>query len=165
MPKPGPKPKPTEVHELEGGSKKTHRPMPENEPKPERPDRPPPAPRYLCKVGKKEWRRISKILHKIGLLTDIDLVSLGAYCVCFATWINALKEIKKHGVLIKAQSGFPMQSPYLQIANKAMIEMRKWLVEFGMTPSSRSRVTVEKKQEVDPMEEFLNSGGKLKAVK
>lgn len=161
--KPGPKPKATVIKKLQGNPGK--RKLPENEPIPDSTPKPPKAPRYLCKVGKKEWRRISKELHKMGLLTNIDLVSLGAYCSCFARWLDAMEQISKHGVLIKAQSGFPMQSPYLQISNKAMIEMRKWLVEFGMTPSSRSRVTVEKKQEIDPMEEFLNSGGKLKAVK
>jgi phage terminase small subunit len=36
-----------------------------------------------------------------------------------------------------------MQSPYLQIANKSMAEMRKWLTEFGMTPSSRAGMKVE----------------------
>ena len=36
----------------------------------------------------------------------------------------------------------PMQSPYLAIANKAMEQMRAMLTEFGMSPSSRTRVHV-----------------------
>jgi phage terminase small subunit len=44
--------------------------------------------------------------------------------------------------VIKAPSGYPIASPYLSIANTAMAQMTRLLVEFGMTPSSRSRVAV-----------------------
>lgn len=107
---------------------------------------------------------MGKELHKLGLLSTIDLVAFAAYCQQYSTWVMATEKVQKHGVLIKAQSGFPMQSPYFTIQNKAQAEMRKWLTEFGMTPSSRSRVQIEPEKETDPMEEFLNKGG-LKAVK
>jgi len=44
--------------------------------------------------------------------------------------------------VIKSPSGFPIQSPYLAIANKAMDQMTKLLTEFGMSPSSRTCVAV-----------------------
>jgi len=163
MPKPGPKPRPTALKKLQGNPGK--RALPANEPKPKTSKSAPRAPSYLSKPAQKEWRRISKELHTLGLLTKVDIPALAAYCQCFATWVDANEKIQKHGVLIKAQSGFPMQSPYLAIANKAMVEMRKWLVEFGMTPSARSRVEVSSDDEADPMEEFLKSGGKPKVVK
>ncbi len=164
MPKPGPKTTPTALKKLKGGRRTYHQPMPKDEPMPEKTEKPPGAPRHLDKVGKKEWRRMAKELHALGLLTKIDLVGLAAYCSTYALWLKAQAQIQTHGVLIKAQSGFPMQSPYLQISNKAMEEMRKWLVEFGMTPSSRSRVSVKPKEKKDPRKEFLDRGGKLKAV-
>jgi len=166
MAKPGKKPLPTKIKELRGGRKTYHRKMPKNEPKPNKYARVPSPPGHLDRIGKNEWRRVSKQLHQAGLLTKIDRAALLAYCTCYSTWVNAQEQVKKHGVLIKAQSGFPMQSPYLQIANKAMIEMRKWLVEFGMTPSSRSRVDAKKSEEKkDPLKEFLDKGKKLEAVK
>ena len=59
-------------------------------------------------------------------------------------------------MLIKAPSGYPIVSPYMSIANKAMIEMRKWLIEFGMTPSSRSRINLPAKEKEDnPLEKYL----------
>jgi P27 family predicted phage terminase small subunit len=33
-----------------------------------------------------------------------------------------------------------MQSPYLTVANRAMQQMKEMLSEFGMSPSSRTRV-------------------------
>ena len=158
--KPGPKTKPTTLKKAQGNPGK--RPLPENEPMPDKPKKLPMSPRHLDKIGRKEWNRIGKLLHKLGLLTDIDMTALAAYCSTYATWVEAQENIKKHGVLIKAQSGFPMQSPYLTISNKAMSEMRKWLVEFGMTPSSRTRVKVEKPKEKNRLEKMQE---KLRRVK
>jgi P27 family predicted phage terminase small subunit len=141
MAKPGPKTKPTKLKVLHGNPGR--RPLPEDEIEPVQEVKIPMAPRYLDKAGKKEWRRISKELHPMGLMANVDLTALSAYCSEYSKWIYATTQIQKHGMLIKAQSGFPMQSPYLQIANKAQAEMRKWLTEFGMTPSSRAGLKVE----------------------
>ena len=160
----GPAPQPTVKRKLHGNPGR--RPYPKNEPKPEKSEKIPLAPRHLDKVAQKEWRRMAKELHPIGLLTNIDLTALAAYCSTYSLWVDAITKIQKHGPLIKAQSGFPMQSPYLQIANKSQAEMRKWMVEFGLTPSSRTRITVEKpKEKKDPLAEFQARGKKLEAVK
>jgi P27 family predicted phage terminase small subunit len=162
----GRKPKPSKIHELEGGSKKTHRKPKKNEAQPESYQRVPSPPAHLNRLAKNEWRRVAKYLHAVGLLTKVDRAALAAYCVAYATWVNAQKQIEAIGVLVKAQTGFPMQSPYLAISNKAMEQMLKFLTEFGMTPSSRTRVKpTEKKERADPLEQFIAKGQKLHAVK
>jgi len=163
MAKSGPKPTPTKLKKLRGNPGR--RPLPKNEPQPAKSEKLPLAPRYLNKVAQKEWRRMVKELHPIGLLTNIDLTALGGYCACYADWIDAMGQVQEHGVVVKAQSGFPVQSPYLTIANKAMVEMRKWLVEFGMTPSSRSRVDAVKPEKESELEKFQKKGKQLEAVK
>jgi len=154
MAKTGPKPTPTKLKKLRGNPGK--RSLNKKEPQPKQRAGVPNAPRYLDTAAKKEWRRISKEMHRLGLLTNIDITALAAYCQCFSTWIDATKKIQKHGVLIKAPSGYPIQSPYLSIANKAQVEMRKWLTEFGMTPSSRSRVEVKDAEEGNDLDDFLD---------
>ena len=150
-----PRPKPTRLKILEGVHKsKIHR----NEPKPIQPKRVPPAPSYLNNIGKREWKRIAKELHGLGLLTNLDKTALAGYCQCYVMYIDATKKIQEQGVLVKAQSGFPMQSPYVSIANKAMVEMRKWLLEFGMTPSSRSKITIQ------PDKQYGHGRGILKYI-
>lgn len=152
----GRKPKPTKIHILEGGRKKTHRPLPKNEPQPDISEKLPAAPKTLDKNGKKEWRRVGKELHKLGVLTNLDLTAFEGYCSSYSIWLNATENIQKTGMLIKAPSGYPIVSPYMSIANKAMIEMRKWLIEFGMTPSSRSRINLPAKEKEDnPLEKYL----------
>ena len=61
--------------------------------------------------------------------------------------INAPRQaqagISKTGLLVKSpNTGVPMQSPYLAIANKQAQIMTKAAVEMGFTPASRSRVQV-----------------------
>ena len=52
-----------------------------------------------------------------------------------------------------------MKSPYLTVADQAMESMRKFLVEFGLTPSSRSRIRVEtKKSAEDEFDAFVVAG-------
>ena len=160
----GPRPQPTIKKILKGNPGK--RKLNDREPKPKVSTGIPRAPAFLDKVAQREWRRTAKKLHKLGLLSEIDLTAFAAYCSCYSRWLEAQAQIQKHGMLIKAQSGFPMQSPYLAISNKAMEQMMKWLVEFGMTPSGRSRVKVDKPEDkTDPLEAFLAGGGKLTAVK
>jgi phage terminase small subunit len=38
------------------------------------------------------------------------------------------------------------------------LRQRMWAIEFGMTPSSRARVRIEKPAEEDALDEFLRRG-------
>jgi P27 family predicted phage terminase small subunit len=97
-------------------------------------------PAGLSDDAKKQWKIAAKHLTAAGLLTNLDTFALAMYCEVFARWTYANDQIKKFGPIVKAPSGYPVQSPFLQIANKSFDQMTKMLVEFGMTPSSRSRV-------------------------
>ena len=110
----------------------------------------PEAPKHLKGKGKKEWERIVPELHKAGLLTKVDGTALAAYCDCFAQWAEASAIIKRTGILVKGSMGEPIINPALKISNAAVDRMRQFLVEFGMTPSSRSRVKVADKPEAEP---------------
>lgn len=100
----------------------------------------PRCPVHLSDEAKREWKRTSRELAACGLLTRIDRAALALYCESWGRWVEAEQALRTYGVMIKSPSGFPMQSPYLAIANKAMEQMRMLLVEFGMSPSSRTRV-------------------------
>ena len=130
------RPKPTALKLIEGN--RGRRPL-KREPKP----RPvvPKCPAHLNTPAKREWGRVSKVLHKLGLLTEIDRAQLALYCQAWGRWIEAEDALKKHGTIVKApKTGWPIQSPYLAVANKAMEQMQRALSEFGMSPASRTRV-------------------------
>lgn len=149
----GRRPKPTALKTLEGNPGK--RPLNENEP---RPTGVPTCPRHLNKDAKAEWKRISRELTAIGLLTRVDRAALAAYCQAWARWCEAELNVQKYGHVIKSPSGYPVQNPYVGIANTALDQMRKFLIEFGMTPASRSRLQITvtpQENETDPWADLM----------
>jgi P27 family predicted phage terminase small subunit len=115
-----------------------HRPLNLSEPQP---TGIPTCPRHLDKCAREEWKRVSTQLIKLGLLTNIDKVVLEIYCSSYSRYREAERQIAAFGLVIKAgKSGYPIPNPYVGIANVAQETCRKCCVEFGMTPSSRSKV-------------------------
>lgn len=152
----GRRPKPTALKELQGNPGK--RPLNKREPKP---TGSPTCPSHLDNNAKKEWKRISKELIAIGLLTSVDRAALAAYCSAYSRWIAAEESIQKFGTVIKSpKSGYPVQNPYVSVANTALDHMRKFAVEFGLTPASRTRLQVEPQSgHEDPFTAFMESLG------
>lgn len=134
----GRKPVPTALKVLRGNPGK--RALPTDEPTPTAVSETAEPPEWLDDAAKTEWRRIAPILARHGLLTELDTDALIAYCEAWTRWREATQKIRQFGMVIKSPVGFPMPSPYLSIANKAMQTMRLLMTEFGMTPSARSRV-------------------------
>ena len=148
MKKGGPKPRPTQFKILEG-TRKDRINMNEPKPQPIIPD----PPIHLNKVALAEWKRLLPMLNQCGIMTEIDGNAAAVLVTWFSRWVEAEKMVQKKGLLVKApKTGVPMQNPALSIANKAMQEMTKLLAEFGMTPSSRSKVAAV----------FEKAGGKSK---
>jgi P27 family predicted phage terminase small subunit len=146
----GRKPKPTALKELQGNPGK--RALNRSEPKPT--SKRPSAPSFLNGEAKKEWNRMVRLLFALKLVTEVDRAALAAYCQAWARWIEAEAGIRDEGMVITTEKGNLIQSPYVGIANQSMKQMRAFLVEFGMTPSSRSRVSVPTDDSDDPYENF-----------
>lgn len=139
----GRKRKPTSLKVIQGTQRADR--INHNEPKPD-PCIPEP-PEHLKGEALSEWRRLSKILYRLGLLSEIDRSALAAYCVVWARWVDAETRLQDEPQVIISKNGQPFQNPTLGIANRALDLMRSYLSEFGMTPSSRSRVTASKVEE------------------
>ena len=122
-----------------------HHPLPQNEPEPDVNIPTPPV--HLSKEALEEWNRITPELEMLGLVSDIDRSALAAYCQCFGRWVQAEEQIKILGLTETTTNGNIIQHPLIGIANMAMQLMHKYLTEFGMTPSSRSRATSSKKED------------------
>jgi len=155
----GPSPTPTKLKILRGNPGRRRVNKAEPEPKTEIPV----SPKHLQKEAQAEWKRISKQLSDLGLLTKVDRAGLAAYCVAWERWVHAEQRIigfdeqgnetkEPKGLVFITKNGYPIQNPYLNIADKAMGQMVKLLAEFGMTPSARSRIQLssKKQDEADP---------------
>ena len=104
-------------------------------------------PAWLDDEAREEWRRLAPMLERLGVLTETDAQALAGYCETWATWRAATQKIRQFGMVIKGKDGdLPIISPYVKIAHNATVQMRAYLVEFGMTPSSRSKVHAVKRE-------------------
>ena len=149
----GRKPKPTALKELEGNPGK--RQLNVNEPKPLA--KAPSCPKWLDPEAKKEWRRLSKKMEQIGILTEIDMAAFAGYCQAYARWKAAEEFISKHGSIVKTPSGYWQQVPQVSIAQQYMKAMQKFAEQFGLTPAARSRIVADntKTEYIDDMDKLL----------
>lgn len=137
----GRKPTPTHLKLIHGNP--GHRPIPLDQftPIAKCPD----CPTHLIGEARKEWDRVTAVLT--GVISDCDRGALAMLCTSWARHLEAEQEMAKMaiaggtGLLIKSPKGYPIQSPWLSISNRAHEMYSKMCVEFGLTPSSRTRVS------------------------
>ncbi|MEO6716306.1 MAG: phage terminase small subunit P27 family [Novosphingobium sp.] len=80
-----------------------------------------------------------------GLLKCLDRSVLAIWVVAEDLHREAAQKITQYGLLTKSpNAGLPLQSPYLAILNKQAQIMLKAGAELGFSPSSRSRVQVDR---------------------
>ena len=148
MAKPGPKPLPSNVHIMRGNPSKKPLANLSDEVRPE--IEIPNCPKHLQAEARKEYKRISVELESLGLISKIDRAALAAYCSAWAEYVfceEKIAELNKNdplglpGYVTKTPSGYQQMSIWVSIRTRALYTMKTFAVEFGMTPSSRSRVT------------------------
>src|SRR5690606_3515609 len=122
----GRKPPPTTLRLLKGNPGR--RPLPANEPKAK--PKAPPCPAHLDAQARRERRRTVRQLEPLRLHTKSDRAALAAYCQAWRRWVQAEEMIRKAGRIVTApNTGFPIQSPLLPVANRATEQMRKFPTE------------------------------------
>lgn len=72
----------------------------------------PNCPSHLDKMAKKEWKRFAPILHRLGLLTEVDGPAFAAYCQQYSLWVTIQKELSRQGA-------------QLSLVRKALLEEAK----------------------------------------
>jgi len=139
---PGKKPKPTHLRLIEGNQE--HRPINQTvKPKPIMPK----APQWLNPIAKTEWKRVTPLLFDLGLLSRIDMTAFASCCESYAILVQCANYINKQGGYAKYLAGKNSQTTsHLTAMNKAMNNIKAFCAEFGMTPSSRGRITLTEKE-------------------
>ena len=99
---------------------------------------------------------MTELLAGMRLLTQADRAALTLYCQAWSTMVSAQSHVRDNGAIVKSPNGYPIQNPYLSVANAAAKQLRGILSEFGLTPASRSKVHAPELPDVDPMDEFLS---------
>ena len=98
------------------------------------------CPPDLGAVARQEWDRVTPELAAVGRLTALDRASLAVYCVAYAAWLEAVAALQQYGTMMKSPNDYPIQSPYVSVANKNAELMLRIAADFGLTPASRMRM-------------------------
>lgn len=132
----------------------------------------PGMPEWLSAEAKREWRRITPELNRVGVLCKVDRAALAAYCQAFAELADATRMLEKEGRVIESpvfsKAGelvghVKKLHPAVKLQRDAFARVKQFLGEFGLTPSSRVRlkgVGTGEAEKGDEAEEFF--GGKNK---
>lgn len=118
--------------------------------------RAPAPPEWLPEEGQREWRRVAPLLMRMRVLRDTDLTALAVYCESYERYRAARKDLDDNlGMYTDTGTGSIKAHPATTILNQALAQMRAFMVEFGLTPSARTRVATEAPREMSEFEQFL----------
>ena len=99
----------------------------------------------LSKKAQAEWRRIVPELQRAGILTRLDRTTLALYCQAYSDYVESLEMFEKPWPttpLFETKNKNVVQHPALSIRNKAFKTLVSIAAEFGLSPSSRSKIEV-----------------------
>lgn len=128
---------PTNLKVLKG----TARPSRENKAEPKMPAGAPECPEHLDEEAKREWFRVVPSLVGASILTRVDHAALAAYCQNVSRWIKAERQIAEEGITFTGDNGMIRRHPAVGIAHDAMMAIKAFACEYGLTPVSRARVS------------------------
>ncbi len=109
-------------------------------------------PKWLDKAAKKEWRRIVKLMEGLGILTDVDVDILAAYCDAVVRYAEASQQVREQGFVVTNDKGNPIQNPALLAVEKYWRIKSKAAAALGLDPTSRA--SLAKKAAEKPKDEF-----------
>lgn len=105
-------------------------------------------PDWLESAAKDEWNRIIKELKRLKLVSNIDVAALAICCDAYSKYKKATTDINKVGLLVtytnKGGNKNIIPNPLINVATKYSDIYKKYCVDFGMTPSSRIKLSINK---------------------
>ena len=161
----GPPKTPTHLRLVRGNPSK--RPINNNEPKP--PKGVPPVPKHFDKQGKYWFKRMAEELDAIGVISQLDARALELLVEAYTEYRHHCETLDREGYTYAvysdddADEGKKREIRMIKPHPAAMMKADAWkrlramLAEFGMTPSSRSKVSKDKPDDDDLLSQFLNS--------
>lgn len=130
----GPKPKPTELKKVQGNP--GHRPLNQQQPKPKTPVK---RPRGMQPLAKKLWDEYAPELARLEILTGVDSAAFRLMAEHFGFAVQAARELHEAGLTVETKEG-TKKNPLAQVFKDNSLAFKAYAAEFGMTPSSRTRL-------------------------
>lgn len=96
------------------------------------------------------------MLIQQGVLTMADLPALELLCAHYETALKAYKQLRVEGITVLTSNGTVMRNPAAGALLEHSRAFQKYSAEFGLTPSSRSKVTKGWQEEESLAEALFN---------
>lgn len=113
------------------------------------------CPPHLDEEAQAEWQRMTAALAPMKILAKIDRAALALYCSAWARWVHAELKLKETDAVVRGTQGNGVLNPWLSVSRQAMMQMRSFLSEFGLTPVARQRLYAGQ-QERDSLADTLS---------
>lgn len=106
-------------------------------------------PDHLGDVAVTKWNDILPLLQAIKVMTRADVEALARYCDTYEWWLATRATLKREGDTYpilndKGEVKYIAQRPEVSIAHKLATQLRQLEQDFGLNPSARTGLTVEK---------------------
>lgn len=137
MGKRGPKPAPTAAKKLAG--EKASR---INDAEPEPTAGPVTPPDWLSAEARAVWDDLAPDLVAKGVLTTWDTEAFAVLCDAVTHYRQASAAVADDGVLVPGRRDAVVKHPGMQLVRDTAATIRAYAGEFGLTPSSRSGVSI-----------------------
>lgn len=138
MTAPGPKPTPTHLKIVKGVRKdrvNKHEPIANKVTIIKAPD-------WLSDEAKTIFKNVAKELRAMDLLFKADIDIIVAYCNAVVNYRKATLLVDKEGLLVEGRRDGMVSNPAVRVQRDCAMLIRQLASELGLTPSSRSRLSV-----------------------
>jgi P27 family predicted phage terminase small subunit len=156
MAKRGPKPQPAAVRKLLGNpGKRAIRPdLPATPGVPQMPAR-----LMLEPVAVDKWNEFVPLLLELGTLTLADGEALATLCEVYAATQACLLELRATGPVMRTDLGGVKPNPAGPLYRSLVALQASLMGEFGLTPTSRTRLGAKEEKPTDEVEDFFKLHG------
>jgi P27 family predicted phage terminase small subunit len=97
----------------------------------------PDPPDWLSTPARDLWDRIAPGLEELDLLKPEDYTTLVSYCEAWATYLEALEQVRAGGLIVdNPKTGMPHKNPALAALETAEVHVLRFAQEFGLTPAA-----------------------------
>jgi P27 family predicted phage terminase small subunit len=115
----------------------------------------PDPPAGLSPGAMAQWHVLGRQLADAGLITALDGLALRLLCESAAEYIEAHEQMREQGYTDTTEKGNRIQNPTVGVRNKLWSQVYTMARQFGMTPSARTGLHAESKQEDDDVATIL----------
>ena len=126
----------------------------------------PACPKHLKGIARKAWNFWREELGSMQLDARPDAMMLEGCCVSYAPFVELHELIETQGKLVAQKERNPQTGqmeivdvrphPGLHIRDRALMQMRAFCSEFGLSPVSRTWLTIDKGDKLPDLADILN---------